>query len=280
MTLGNPIPTPLPPGDYVLGTGDDEFERLGFQHRVWLPTAEAHWQRAGFGLGMRLLDAGCGPGYASQALAEIAGPQGHIIAADASERFIGHAAARPRAPGAAPIETRLADLRELDLPPESLDGAYARWVFCFMAEPERALARIVRALRPGGVLAIQDYLAYAGIRMVPPRPIFTRVFQAVAASWGGAGGDPEAGTRLTEMLARLDMEIREFVPLQLAARPGSLLWRWPETFFYNYLPRLVEMGFLTAADVTAWHAQWAVHSLDPAAFFITPPQVTMLAIKR
>ena len=36
-----------PGDDYLLGTRDDEIERLGLQHRVWRPQVLACWRRAG-----------------------------------------------------------------------------------------------------------------------------------------------------------------------------------------------------------------------------------------
>src|SRR6516164_179843 len=47
--------------DYVLGTHDEEIERLGLQNRVWLSRAADAWHRAGFDHGQTLLDLGCGP---------------------------------------------------------------------------------------------------------------------------------------------------------------------------------------------------------------------------
>jgi len=74
--------------DYVLGTHDEEIERLGLQHRVWRPRALDAWRRAGFTVGQTILDVGCGPGYASVDLAEIAGRSGRVVAIDRSRRFL------------------------------------------------------------------------------------------------------------------------------------------------------------------------------------------------
>src|SRR4051812_47686652 len=74
--------------DYVLGTHDEEIERLGLQHNVWRPRALAAWQRAGFTTGQTLIDVGCGPGYATLDLAELVGRDGHVIAVDRSRRFL------------------------------------------------------------------------------------------------------------------------------------------------------------------------------------------------
>ena len=83
--------------DYVLGTHDEEIERLGLQHRVWQPRVSDAWRRAGFTTGQTLLDLGCGPGYATLDLAGIVGPAGRVIGIDRSRRFLGAGAARARA---------------------------------------------------------------------------------------------------------------------------------------------------------------------------------------
>ena len=54
----------VPERDYVLGTHDEEIERLGLQHRVWRPRMLEAWRRAGVTVGSRVIDIGAGPGYA------------------------------------------------------------------------------------------------------------------------------------------------------------------------------------------------------------------------
>src|SRR5947209_3771961 len=62
--------------DYVLGTHDEEIERLGLQHLVWRPRMMAAWGRAGVTRGSRVLDVGAGPGFATADLAEVVGETG------------------------------------------------------------------------------------------------------------------------------------------------------------------------------------------------------------
>ena len=76
--------------DYVLTTDAEELERLGFQHRLWSDTAYALWRRGGIRRGSRVLDLGCGPGFASLDLAELVGPDGEVFAVDGAERFLHH----------------------------------------------------------------------------------------------------------------------------------------------------------------------------------------------
>ena len=75
---------------YLLGTDQQELDRLSFQHRVWAVESHQLWKHAGFAPGQRLLDLGCGPGLASIDLAHIVGRQGEVVAIDRSPRFIEH----------------------------------------------------------------------------------------------------------------------------------------------------------------------------------------------
>jgi cyclopropane fatty-acyl-phospholipid synthase-like methyltransferase len=45
-----------------------------------MPKSAADWDRAGFGPGQRLLDVGCGPGFASLDLVERVGGYGQVLA--------------------------------------------------------------------------------------------------------------------------------------------------------------------------------------------------------
>lgn len=76
--------------DYVLGTHDEEIARLGLQHELWRPRMLAGWDRAGFTAGMRIVDVGAGPGYATVDLAARVGPRGEVVAVERSQRFAAH----------------------------------------------------------------------------------------------------------------------------------------------------------------------------------------------
>ena len=70
--------------EYVLGTYDEEIERLGLQHRVWRAHMTDCWKRAGLSVGQKVLDVGAGPGYATLDLAQIVGPLGRVAALELS----------------------------------------------------------------------------------------------------------------------------------------------------------------------------------------------------
>jgi SAM-dependent methyltransferase len=266
--------------EYVLGTHDEELIRLGFQHRLWGAEAFALWERAGFAPGQTILDLGCGPGYASFDLAALVGERGRVMAVDASARFIEHLRVQQRARGVINIEAHVGDVHCLELAEGVVDSAYARWVLCFVSDPEAVVAGIARALRPGGVLAIQDYFNYRAITLAPRSAAFDRVITAVDQSWRLRGGDPDIVGRLPAILQRCGLTMREIRPIARVARPGSALWNWPTSFFRNYVPTLVEMGLLTADEQRAFEQDWAARSCDSATFFCTPPMYDVIATRR
>jgi len=266
--------------EYALGTHDAEIVRLGVQHRLWSAAAFALWERAGIRAGHTVLDVGCGPGYTSRDLAGIAGPTGKVVAIDESARFIAHLEGRPRRPSEAAIEPRIGDVQRLELEPGSVDAAYERWVLCFVKDAEAVVRGVARALRPGGVFAIQDYVHYEGILLAPESGPFRHFVRVVADAWRDHGGDTEIGQRLPALLARHGLDPVEISPLHRVARPRSPLWTWPTVFIETYGPRLVEEGRLTAAEHEALVEDWDAHSRDPGAFFVSPPMVEIVAVKR
>ncbi|HEU4451494.1 MAG TPA: class I SAM-dependent methyltransferase [Longimicrobium sp.] len=150
-------------GEYLLGVGDDELARLGFQHQVWSGEAARVWERAGFAPGDALLDVGCGPGHASFDLARLVGAAGRVHGVEISERFVGHLRREAEARGVGNLTAEVGDVGAMDhLPEASFDGAWARWLLCFVGDPEAVVRGVARALKPGGSFVVQDYLKYQG----------------------------------------------------------------------------------------------------------------------
>jgi ubiquinone/menaquinone biosynthesis C-methylase UbiE len=96
--------------NYVLGTHDEELERLGLQHRVWRSTVLKAWAEAGITQGSRVIDFGCGPGYTLLDLAEIAGPKGAVHGLERSQKFLAFARAQSAQRGLSQISLQEADL--------------------------------------------------------------------------------------------------------------------------------------------------------------------------
>lgn len=272
-------PIPQDPQDYVLGTDEAELHRLGLQHRLWSAQAFDAWERAAFRLGQHLLDVGCGPGHATFDLAQLVGPAGRVVAVDASERFIRHLAAQSAARGLHHVDPRVADVQNLDLPPDSLDGAFTRWVLCFVPDPEAVVRSVARALRPKAAFVVHDYVNYHQMLLAPRSDAFHTAVRAVDRAWRASGGDPDVAQRLPGIFDRCGLRVADVRPLTRVARPHTPLWQWPTTFFSIFLPKLVESGVLTAAEKAAFDRDWADRSRDPNAYFVTPPMLEIIGVK-
>ena len=264
---------------YLLGTDPAEERRLETQHRLWAGAARDLWDRAGFGPGARLLDLGCGPGFATLELADRVGEGGRVLAVDASELFIGRLTREAKRLGLRQIAARVERAEMLRLEPASLDGAFVRWLFCFLPDPAAVIERVVTGLRPGGRLVAWDFLNYDAMTLLPRSPAFERVQAAIYESFASSGGDLKIGDRLPRLISASGCHLVDLVPLVRFIRPGTRFWKWPTQFFSNYLPRLVETGFLTKRERLAFETEWRERERDPGSFLFAPPVLGIVAEK-
>ena len=266
--------------DYLLGTHDAELVRLGLQHRVWRPRALDAWRRAGFTRGQSLLDVGCGPGYASVDLAEIVGPTGRIVSVDRSRRFLDFLMAVRESRCLDQIETHERDLETDDLPVQGVDGSWSRWVLAFLKDPRPTLERVVRAVRPGGMLVLHEYLDYRSWRLAPPLPELEELVQAVIDAWHADGGEPDVGLHVPRWLAEMGCEIRELRPLVDIVPPSNFVWQWPKAFLEVGLPRLAEIGRLTPERARAIREAFERAEATPNTLMLTPVVLEVIATRR
>ena len=271
---------PHAPADpYLLGTDPEEARRLQTQHRLWAKAAHELWDRAGFGPGARLLDLGCGPGFAALELAERVGAGGRVLAIDESGRFIAALVREASRLGLGQLEARVQRVEELRLEPGALDGAFVRWLFCFLPDPAPVIDRVASGLRPGGRVVVWDYLNYGATTLQPRSPAFDRILRAVDESFRRSGGDLNVGGRLPGLVAESGCRLLELVPLTRFVRPGTAFWDWPTQFFFSHVPRLVEAGLLTKAERRAFEDEWRVREREPGAFLQAPPMIGIVAEK-
>lgn len=282
--------TPAQP--YVLGTGDDELARLGLQHRLWADAATSAWKAAGIGVGSRVLDVGCGPGFATLDLADLVTPSGKVVGVDESDRFARHLTQQARARGASHVLALTADVQALpiaaatDLAPGSFDAAYARWVLCFTPRPQDVVAGVAKLLRPGGRFVMHDYFCYESMTMAPRRASFDVLVRATGDSWRSRGGDPDVMSRVPALLSAAGLELVSMQVHQRVARGGMVcghadpMLGWLLSWWRTFAPKLVDMGRITREQCDT--ALRDIHEAagDADQFFVCPPVYEMIAEKR
>ncbi|HWH23230.1 MAG TPA: methyltransferase domain-containing protein [Allosphingosinicella sp.] len=264
--------------DYVLGTQDEEIERLGLQHRVWRPRVLDAWRRAGISVGQTIIDVGAGPGYATTDLAEIVGPGGRVLALERSSRFLAALGARTAAFGLANVEAREHDVSAQDFGDALADAAWCRWVLSFVEQPQRTVRHIARALKPGGVAIFHEYADYGAWQMMPPSADVDRFRTLVMQSWRDAGGEPDIGLTLPRWLEEDGLEIIEMRPLIDMVQRSSFVWQWPLAFMRSNAARLVELGYATPAEAERFAT--ALDGASPSDWMITPLVLEVIARRR
>ena len=271
--------TTLPDGDYVLGTENDEVERLGLQHLVWRPRVSDAWRRAGFTTGQHLIDVGCGPGYASVDLAAIVGRSGRVTAIDRSRRFLDRLEARAAQAGLENIEQIHLDLDTGSLPRLSADGAWCRWVFAFLTHPRELLAGISNALAPGAALVVFEYFNYANWRLSPRQPDFEDFVQGVMSSWRSTGGEPDIGLDLIAWLPENGFRVEEVRPVVDVVAPNNFVWQWPATFVEVGISRLTTLGYFSPERANRIKELFRGAAASPHTRMVTPGVVEIIARK-
>lgn len=135
---------------YLGSLNDDHTEagRLRLLETCRDPGTIRRLDRLGVGPGWRCLEVGAGRGSIARRLAERVGPTGTVVAADLDPRFL------VGLPGN--VQVRRVDVREQGFEPGAYDLVHCRALLMHLPDPAAALARLVAALRPGGVLLAEE----------------------------------------------------------------------------------------------------------------------------
>ena len=268
-----------PSDDYFIGVNDAEVARLYRQHVVWRSRATDAWRRAGFARGQHLVDYGCGPGYASLDLAAIAGPNGRVTAIDRSARFLAALETRQRTLGIGTIVPIVADLDEASLPDLTADGAWCRWVFCFLRRPRALLAAIRDRLRIGGTLVLHEYFDYGAWRLTPSSPALETFVDLVMRSWRADGGEPDIALDLLRWLPSDGFAIRDVRPLIDVVGPTDPVWEWPDSFVEAGMQRLTGLGAITNEQAATMLHAYREATEAPGVRLVTPAVLEIIATR-
>lgn len=265
--------------DYVLGTHDEELERLGVQHRAWRSVVLDCWKKAGITIGSRVLDVGAGPGYATVDLAEIVGRTGKVIALERSSNFLNAIKSEVRTRSLSNVDVYELDLMKDDLPAGPFDFAWCRWVLCFVSDPELLIKKISNVTRKGGRVIFHEYGQYTTWRFFPQRASFEEFRKHVIATWREAGGEPDTGLSLPSWLTKNGFAVRLVAPRIFCLRPNDYMWQWPARFIHVHLSRLQELRRIDAAFADKVRDDLAAAEIEEPSFMLTPLVLEIVAEK-
>lgn len=114
--------------------------------------------RHGIQPGMTVLEVGPGKGTYTLETARQLGPQGRMVAVDIEPTIIERLQTRAQASGINNLEARVADVHALPFEDASFDAITMMATLGEIPDADRALDELRRVLKPGGVLAISEFL--------------------------------------------------------------------------------------------------------------------------
>jgi len=215
-------------GSYSISTLEDsltELERLEKQAAIGQQLEAVWFKRLGFRDSGVFLDVGSGPGVTSCLLARTF-PESRVFGVEPDRRLRRRAKSRAVQLGMGERCRFVEGFgHSIPLDDDSIDFAYARFLFQHLPDPEATLAELHRVVRPGGVVAMVDVDDEAVL--IHPRPAGLGDFgRRVVEAQGALGGDRYIGRKLVGYLERAGFESArtEVVPLSSHAIPvGELL---------------------------------------------------------
>jgi len=105
-----------------------------------------------------VLDLGCGAGIDTILAALAVGPGGRVVGVDMTPEMVERAQQHASLAGAKNVEIREGVMEDLPLPDASVDVVVSNGVLGLSPRQSRALAEVTRVLRPGGRVAIADFV--------------------------------------------------------------------------------------------------------------------------
>ncbi|HEX2517444.1 MAG TPA: methyltransferase domain-containing protein [Chloroflexota bacterium] len=232
--------------------------------------------------GMRVLDAGCGPGTITVGLARAVAPA-EVVGIDAEPGVLARARELAAAQAVGNVTFRPADVYALPFPDGDFDAVFAHTLLEHLQRPDAALRELCRVLRPGGgpgagpqaggpggVLGVRD-CDWGSAVFWPADDAVARGAALYARVWAHNGGQPDCGRRLPALLREAGLtgvetstSFRWDGSLESSRSFGTLL---AERLRLPNLRRPIEaQGWLegsTVEEVAAGCAAWSRH---PDAF--------------
>ncbi len=234
-------------GRYLYAAGEAGAERLRLLDRIFNPGTRELLTRAGIAPGWHVADIGCGIGLNAIWMAERVGPSGSATGVDMSAEQVAMARANAEAAGVKNAVFRQGMATETGLPRGGFDLVYCRFLLCHLTDPVAALKEMSSLLKPGGVLACEDFIA-STITTYPETRAYVRLGEIYPIMDAKRGVDSNAGAKLHRYFRAAGFDAPEIRMEQPAFLRGEEKRFWGLTL-REAIPAIVEAGVARREDL-------------------------------
>ena len=191
----------MPTGSYDFDRLNDtsyQTDRLLQQAKAIRGMEAAILRQAGIQSGQDVLEIGCGPGFVTDLLAELA-LDGSVHAVEPSATLLAQVEGNVKTRPARGLHLHQAFGNALPLADGAVDFSYARFVLQHVPDPQSVVAEAFRVTRPGGRFCAVD--SDDGLVVVyPEEPRVAEILQKAQAIQASQGGDRFIGRKMQGMM--------------------------------------------------------------------------------
>lgn len=207
---------------YTVDSSIESRDRLISLEEALDPRTTRRLEALGVGPGWHCAEVGAGAGSITRWLSSRVGPAGRVLAVDLDTRFLNDLQESN-------VEVREADVTSSDLEHSSFDLLHTRAVLIHIPARDQVLPKLVRAVRPGGWLLLEEVDCHPIVATATGS--YREVWEAFLTAWTASGAAADWARRLPQLLDGLAVEAVESETTIETFRGGTRMARAVQAIF-------------------------------------------------
>lgn len=252
--------------DYTIEQGLSVQDRMNLLAAVRGPATMDLLDSLNISPGARCVDLGCGGGHVTMELARRVGASGSALGIDLDVELLTVARDVAAAEQLENVEFRVASAE--DLSEADYDLAFSRLLFMHLRDPEQIAELMVEAVRPGGLVVVED-AEFSSCFTYPACEAFDRWVDWYRETVRLSGADADIGPRLPGILRAAGVEVLGVRVVQDAFLDGPYK-RLQEMSMLKQKSAIVGADVATADEYDAAHAAVRMFGDDQTTLIAGP----------